>query len=81
MIMIETKEILLENIMLIMSGETFSKDKAAYIVGGRKKLERLIESGDIKAEKPVNKQNAKWYCNAAQVLSHCRNMRKKRKGL
>lgn len=71
----ETSNILLENIMILMSNETFCKDKAAYIVGGQKKLERLIAAGKIQVEKRYNKQNAKWFCNAAQVLSHCRNMR------
>lgn len=72
-------EILLDNIMRVMEGETFCKDRAAYIVGGHKKLERLIEAGEIDVDKPSNSQNGKWYCNAAQVLRHCRNMRVKRK--
>lgn len=74
-----TADILLDNIMRVMSGEYFGQTKAAYIVGGQKKLEHLIESGKIEAIKPKNCQNGKWYCNAAQVLMHCRNMRKTRK--
>lgn len=66
----------LENIFLVMAGETFCKDKAAKIVGGVKKLEELIASGAIAADKPTRTQNGKWYCNAADVLRHCRNMRK-----
>ena len=62
--------------MRVMSGEYFGQTKAAAIVGGKKKLERLIESGKIEAVKPRNSQNGKWFCNAAQVLMHCRNMRK-----
>lgn len=69
-------EILLENILQVMSGQTFCKDVAAKIVGGPKKLESLIASGEISASKPTNAQNGKWHCNAAQVLMHCRNMRK-----
>lgn len=69
-------EIQLENILIAMSGEHFCKDKAAKIVGGVKKLEQLIAAGKIEAEKPTNSQNGKWRCNAAQVLMHCRNMRK-----
>ena len=76
MLMDNTADILLDNIMRVMSGEYFGQTKAAAIVGGKKKLERLIESGKIEAVKPRNSQNGKWFCNAAQVLMHCRNMRK-----
>lgn len=69
-------EIMLENIFAVMQNDYFSKDRAARIVGGEKKLLDLIASGKIKAEKTSNKQNGTWYCNAAQVLQHCRNMRK-----
>lgn len=72
---VNSSEILLENILLVMSNETFGKDKAAKIVGGSKRLQDLIAAGEIMAEKPANSQNGKWYCNAAQVLRHCRNAR------
>lgn len=70
-------EIQLENIYLAMDRLTFSKDTAAEIVGGRRKLLDLIADGKIHAEKCSMAQNSKWKCNAAQVLRHCRNMRKK----
>ena len=73
---VNPKEILLENILAVMSNEYFSKDLSAKIVGGVKKLEDLIAAGKIEAYKPNNVQNGKWFCNAAQVLQHCRNMRK-----
>lgn len=68
----DTTGILLDNILRIMSQETFSKDKAAYIVGGRTRLTRLISEGKIEVTKPSGAQNGKWYCNAGQVLAHCR---------
>lgn len=68
-------KILLTNILAVMQGETFCKDLSAKIVGGTTKLERLIAEGKIEATKPSNSQNGKWFCNAAQVLAHCRNMR------
>lgn len=74
-----TAEILLDNILRVMSDETFSKDKAAAIVGGRTRLKRLVEEGKINVEKPSGSQNGKWYCNAGQVLAHCRPFKKKRK--
>jgi mannan endo-1,4-beta-mannosidase len=49
--------------------------EAARIVGGRARLVRLIESGEIRADKKSVRQNGRWYCNAADVLRHCRNMR------
>lgn len=66
----------LENIMLAMSDKTFCKTDAANIVGGRARLKRLVESGEIRAVKTSRRQNGRWYCNAADVLRHCRNMRK-----
>lgn len=69
-------EIQLENIFLVLERFDFCKDTAAYIVGGVKKLEELIAAGKIEAYKVSNAQNSKWKCNAAQVLKHCRNMRK-----
>lgn len=75
---VNPKEFLLENILAIMSDEYFSKDLSAKIVGGVKKLEDLIAAGAIEAHKPNNVQNGKWFCNAAQVLRHCRNMRGKK---
>lgn len=75
---VNPEAIMLENIMRVMERQTFCKDTAAKIVGGPKKLEALIASGEIQAEKGCNAQNSKWKCNAAQVLRHCRNMRPKR---
>lgn len=75
---VNPSEILLENILLVMSTQTFCKDTAAKIVGGNKRLQDLIAAGEITADKPSNSQNGKWYCNAAQVLRHCRNARSKK---
>lgn len=72
---VNPEEILLENIFGVMATEVFSKKLAAKIVGGAKRLEDLIAAGQIDAVKPSNTQNGKWYCNAAQVLRHCRNTR------
>lgn len=73
---VNPQEILLENILAVMANEYFGKKLSAKIVGGEKKLEDLIAAGKIEAHKPNNVQNGKWFCNAAQVLQHCRNMRK-----
>ncbi len=73
-----SSEMLLENILAFMENETFCKDKAAKIVGGEKKLESLIRSGEIRAEKLTAKQNGKWFCKASDVLRHCVVKKKKK---
>ena len=67
---------MLENILLATEGLTFCKNEAIAIVGGPGKLKKLIAAGKIRAEKRTNAQNGKWCCNAADVLRHCKNMRK-----
>ena len=67
----------LENILMAMANKSFCKTTAAEIVGGRTRLVRLVESGEIRATKTSKQQNGRWYCNAADVLRHCKNMRKK----
>lgn len=74
-----TAAILLENILLAMEDECFSKDLSAKIVGGEGKLNKLIASGSIRFEKPTNKQNGKWFCKASDVLRHCARRRRNRK--
>lgn len=76
---VNPSEVLLENILNIMSDFTFGKKDAMRIVGGEKKLTDLIAAGKIEATKPSETQNGKWFCNAAQVLRHCRNTRKKKR--
>ena len=72
-------EMLLENILLAMEDEFFCKDKASRIVGGEKKLESLIRSGEIRADKPTGKQNGKWFCRASDVLRHCVGRKRRNK--
>lgn len=76
---VNPKEILLENILNIMAERTFGKRTAARIVGGEKRLEELIAAGKIEADKPTFAQSGKWFCNAAQVLMHCRNTRESKR--
>lgn len=76
---VNTSAIMLENILNIMDGFTFGKNDAMRIIGGEKKLKDLIASGEIEASKPTEAQNGKWFCNAAQVLRHCRNTRLKKR--
>lgn len=50
----------------------FSKSISAKIVGGRVRLEKLVGEGKIRADKPTNSQNGKWFCNASDVLRYAK---------
>ena len=65
-----TAGMILENI-LAMEGIKFSKSQASGIVGSENRLEKLVESGKIRAEKKADCQNGKWFCNGADVLRYC----------
>lgn len=58
------------DILRIMENKTFGKVEAASIVGGRGRLVRLMDEGKVRVDKPTNKQNGKWFCNAADVLRY-----------
>ena len=79
----ESAEFKLANILIVMDRETFGQRKAASMVGGLERLLQLIEEGKIRSDKPTNKQNGKWFCNAADVLRYVvvkyRKPRKKKK--
>lgn len=75
-----TAEILLENILLAMEDEYFSKDLSAKIVGGEGRLRRLIEQNRIRSEKRSRGQNGKWFCRAGDVLRNCSARKAKKKG-
>jgi len=67
-----TQSAMLNNILAAFDGKTISKELAASLVGGVKKLESLIASGKIEADKPTFAQNGKWNINAAQTLCYCK---------
>ena len=63
----------LQTILRLMNDQTFGLRKAEKIVGGRARLERLIVTGKVRAEKVnTTAQNGKWYCNASDVLRHAK---------
>lgn len=73
------EELALENIMLVMNEIEFSQSLASKIVGGKTKLMRLIREGKIDVSVRGNTSNAKWNCNAAQVLRYCHYKRRSTK--
>lgn len=64
----EQKLLLLENILSYFDRRGFSRNEAAAMVGGRRKLMLLIERGEI--EVVVNNPRGKWQCRGEQVLRH-----------
>lgn len=71
--MINLDAIKLDVIYRVMNSETFGMSKSAKIVGGHKRLMRLIEEGKIRAEKTNGQaKNGKWFCNAGDVLRYVR---------
>lgn len=75
-----TAGMILENILLAMEGIKFSKSQASGIVGSENRLEKLVESGKIRAEKKADCQNGKWFCNGADVLRYCSYKKRHKKG-
>jgi hypothetical protein len=63
-----TPEYRLMTIETALNNEVFSKTVASRLVGGKANLMRLVERGKIRIEKPTNKQNGKWFCNAGDVI-------------
>lgn len=57
-----------EVLKIVLNDKTFGCDTAADIVGGLARLRNLVGKGLIRAEKPTNKQNGKWFCNAWDVI-------------
>lgn len=68
----EIENRLLGNILAVTEGMTIGKRKAARIVGGEKKLERLYIEGKIVCAGKGKGQSGKWRFDLASVLQHCR---------
>lgn len=57
---------------------TFSRNEAARIVGGLKKLYYLVDTGRVRAVKPnTTAQNGRWRCQAIDVLLYARPKKEK----
>jgi len=59
-----------------MQGMTFSWAVAVHLVGGKKRLERLMIEGKICYDKPFGAPNTKYQFDASDVLSHVKPMKK-----
>jgi hypothetical protein len=70
-LMTEQKLLLLDNILRFFDMRGFSRNEAAKIVGGRRKLELLIERGDVEVDTTCR---GKWQCRGEQVLRHMKRL-------
>ena len=49
---------------------TLSKRQAQILVGGQRRLERLVAEDRIRAIKTTDRQNGRWECNGSDVLRY-----------
>lgn len=60
----------LQQIMRAAENVTFSKNQAAALVGGRRRLERLTAESRITYVKTTDKKNGRWECKGSDVLRY-----------
>lgn len=51
---------------------TVSWKKASVLVGGEKRLERLMENGSVRFTKPEGKANTMWRFNLSDIVKNAR---------
>lgn len=57
-----------QSILLQVRGMTFSWNVAEHLVGGKKRLERLMAERKVSFDKPFGAANTKWQFDAADIL-------------
>lgn len=57
---------------------TFSWAMAVKLVGGRKRLERLMAEQKVRFDKPFGASNTKWQFAASDILSNIKPLSMKR---
>lgn len=62
------------SILTRMKGRTFSFAMAKQIVGGEKRLMRLMDEEKIHGYKPDGAPNSQWKIDAAEVLANVKPM-------
>ena len=63
---------MLDNILSVTAGMTIGKRTAARIVGGEKRLQRLLTDGKVECAGKGKGQSGKWLFDLSSVLQHCR---------
>ena len=59
-----------ESILERTKDMTFSYAVAVRLVGGRKRLERLMQEEKVRYDKPFGSANTRWQFAAADILSN-----------
>lgn len=59
-----------QSIISRMQGRSFSWAMAKHLVGGEKRLMRLMEEEKVHGVKPEGAPNSQWKINAAEVLAN-----------
>lgn len=59
-----------QSILIQVQGMTLSWSIAEHLVGGRKRLERLMAEDKVRYDKPLTAANSKWQFNAADILTN-----------
>lgn len=65
-------EIRFLSLLIAMEKQTVSFRQAQKIVGGLQRLTLLIDSGEIRVDKPEGATNRKWLVNAADCYRNVR---------
>ena len=60
----------LQEIMEAAEYVTFSKNQSSILVGGRRRLERLVSEKKITFVKTTDKKNGRWECKGSDVLRY-----------
>lgn len=58
-------EVRFQSLLRRMENKTISRNQAIVIVGGEKRLDRLMQEGTIRSNKPAGSSNRQWRINAA----------------
>ena len=64
----------LYEVLRAAEGLRLTKNQAEVMVGGRRRLERLVSEGKIEAVKMGERQNARWLCNGADVIRYAKRV-------
>lgn len=73
-VIVQQKLALLDNILAYFEKRGFSKNEAADIVGGRKRLMMLIEMGEVDVRTNEKIPHGKWQCRGESVLRHLKRL-------
>lgn len=57
-----------QSILIQVEGMTFSWNVAVKLVGGKKRLERLMAESRVRFDKPFGAANTKWKFDAADII-------------